>query len=217
MSHKSGRVMNFEEARRVLTHYGELEKTWAPTADQVSLYGLKPGFFLQFKFYNAGRTAQMVSLILRSNALLTTVDHFVQKIREETDFQLDQAANLSDSPVRSPVNRFSPNERRSQEYLKEYSHDRVSIFVGNFPQSWTEDDLRSFFAPYGAIVSVSLKKLPSTRISRYSFSKFLSLTNPSVVGETYSHGTVEFEDAITPLRAIQGKASVVTFALNLTC
>lgn len=53
------------------------------------------------------------------------------------------------------------------EFLERYEHDRKSIFVSNMPPTFTEQDFKALFEPFGTIVSCVLFQRPSDRDGKF--------------------------------------------------
>jgi RNA recognition motif-containing protein len=91
----------------------------------------------------------------------------LQGVRSEGVYQLDSITNLLQSSPESSSRRNQPNSQRAQEYLREYEHDRNSIFVGNLPQDFTEVKVRGIFEHYGVIVKITIHQRPSQRNRKF--------------------------------------------------
>ena len=57
--------------------------------------------------------------------------------------------------------------QRAAQYLREYEHDRNSVFVSNLPEGFTESDFRMLFNPFGVVVSAVLFQRPSQRNGKF--------------------------------------------------
>ncbi len=91
-----------------------------------------------------------------------------QGVRAEGVYQLDSIANLLrlSSPQSSSC-RSQPKSQRAQDYLREYDHDRNSVFVGNLPQDFTEDQVRGIFEHYGTVLKIAIHQKPSQRNRKF--------------------------------------------------
>ena len=54
------------------------------------------------------------------------------------------------------VGKFVPRTDRDKE-LGERHRRFTNVFVKNFPEDWTEDDLQKIFAKYGKITSLEVR------------------------------------------------------------
>jgi RNA recognition motif-containing protein len=101
--------------------------------------------------------------------------------------------------------------QRNLAILADYEHDRNSIFVGNIPENFNEDNLRGLFEHYGNILSVSIiRSASSIQRAFLSLPTCLFLANEAADGQAYVYGFVEYDNPISVNNAITAKVSIAS-------
>lgn len=69
-----GEPITVAEAREVLRSFGTIENAWMPSNTENSLYGLRGGAFVTFKYYETGRDAMSVSSLKYHRSLINNFE-----------------------------------------------------------------------------------------------------------------------------------------------